>query len=191
LKKNFNLTKGDSDDITLLHANTFLRILAFFIDISIIRFSFQGFAIILGNLGLFSESFVESISRNLLEGIAPFRGWYPFFNIIESFTDLKFHILISVYLLAYFIFLEHYWGKTIGKKITRMKVVSKRGENISLKNSFLRNITRYIWRLPIIGILLGFAEILMLFLYDGRVGDMLGNTNVVSKVQKNIFGDEK
>lgn len=184
-------SRENNDEVSLLRANIVLRIVAFLIDISIIRFSFQGLIILLGSQGIIAETLVNSTNRILMQGLAPFRGWIPFFNVLHSLEDLQIHIMISIYLLLYFILLEHYWGRTIGKKITKMRVVDKKGEKITLKNSFLRNITKYIWRLPLIGLLLGLTEWIILFFYDDRIGDILGDTIVVSKVQGNIFSKEE
>jgi len=176
-----------------VQANSFFRIIAYFIDAVIIRFVFQGIAFLMGIIGLLSENWMEAINLYLGEGIAPFRGggWFlEQFFFITSLQDVLIHLTYSVLFLAYFIVLESdiVSGQTIGKRIFGMKVTDRYSSEISFKLSTLRNSTKYLLRVPLLGVILGFSELILLVFYSTRTGDMLADTKVVSISGKGIVG---
>ncbi|MFW5946083.1 MAG: RDD family protein [Candidatus Natronoplasma sp.] len=174
-----------------VRANSFFRIIAYIIDAIIIRYVFQGIVILLGSRGLISETWIETIDFYLAEGLAPFRGggWFlEQFFFITSLQDVVVHILYSALFLGYFIVLEsdQIGGQTIGKKIFGLKVIDRSGSGISFKVSSLRNSTKYLLRVPMLGIILGFIELVLLAFYSTRTGDMLADTEVISISGKGI-----
>jgi len=176
-----------------VQANSFFRIIAYFIDAVIIRFVFQGIAFLMGIIGLLSENWMEAINLYLGEGIAPFRGggWFlEQFFFITSLQDVLIHLTYSALFLAYFIVLESdiVSGQTIGKRIFGMKVTDRYSSEISFKLSTLRNSTKYLLRVPLLGVILGFSELILLVFYSTRTGDMLADTKVVSISGKGIVG---
>lgn len=189
LGKYRSVQKSSDKNVSIIKANPFFRLLAFFIDAVIIRTSFQLGVILLHEIQLISDEFFTEIMSFLYLGIAPLRGNILIDPIIvNSLTDLKIHLVFSAYFLLYFIILESKlgWSKTIGKKITKMKVVDEKGQQISLRSSFLRNITKYIFRFPwaIIGFIFAVIEFILIFTQSIRTGDILGKTIVASETKK-------
>ncbi|WP_336038115.1 RDD family protein [Halobacterium yunchengense] len=86
-------------------------------------------------------------------------------------------LLLFTVPFAYFIVLEAFWGKTLGKLMLGLEVVTESGEPISLNQSIVRNLLRVIDGLPTM-YLLGF--ILAAFSdRTQRLGDKVANTLVV------------
>ncbi len=174
-----------------VRANSFFRVFAYVIDAIILRFIFQGAVFILGIRGLISESWLETIDLYLAEGLAPFRGGGVLlgqFFFITTWQDVIVHLSYSILFMGYFIALESdlFGGQTIGKKLFGMKVTNRSSSEVSLKVSALRNSTKYLLRIPFLGIILGFFELLLLVFYSTRTGDMLADTQVISLSGKGI-----
>lgn len=83
--------------------------------------------------------------------------------------------LITIFL--YFIFMEGLFGFTIGKVILGLRVREANNEKITIKQSFIRNVSRIIDGLPCFNIF-GIVSILKSN-KNQRVGDKLGNTVVI------------
>jgi len=172
-------------------ANPLFRAIAYLVDAIIIRFVFQGIALLLGITGFISESLMDNINTYLRQGIAPLRGGgvvLEHFIFITSLQDLLIHISYSALFLTYFIALESgkFGGQTPGKKILGIKVVDKYRSKISFKKSALRNSTKYLLRVPLLNFVVGFIEAILLFFYSTRTGDMLADTEVISIPGKGI-----
>ncbi|GEM_PF-2420999 len=192
LGKYRSLKLGSSEKSSEIRANALWRVIAFLIDAVIIRLSIEFAAFVLHRLGLISQGWMEYLGSYLAEGLAPLRGGALSLQeilIITSFQDLTIHLIYSTVFLTYFIVLEsgNGWGKTIGKMIFKMEVRDRRGDRISLKKSFLRNITKYLLRLPLIGVVFGLIESVLLIMYSTRTGDLLADTKVVSTAKKGPF----
>ncbi|MFP3872268.1 MAG: RDD family protein [Candidatus Natronoplasma sp.] len=190
LGKYRSLDLGSKD--SNVRANPLWRVVAFFIDVVLIRLAVEFSAFMLLKAGFISGEWGDVIFGYLREGLAPVRGGAMSLHeimIITSIQDLMVHLIYSALFLVYFIVLEseYGWGQTIGKKILKMKVLNRDGKDISLKESFLRNITKYPLRLPLIGVFLGLAEFLLLFFYNTRTGDLIADTKVVSTSKKGPF----
>ncbi|MFP4001529.1 MAG: RDD family protein [Thermoplasmata archaeon] len=173
-------------------ANSFFRVLAYIIDAIIIRYIFQGVVFLLEIRGMISDTLMEKIVIYLGYGLAPFRGGgivLEHFIFINSLQDLKIHISYSALFLAYFIALESgkLGGQTIGKKIFGLQAVDLSGSKISVKDSVLRNSTKYLLRVPILNLMMGVLEAILLFFYSTRSGDMIADTEVISISGKGII----
>ena len=87
--------------------------------------------------------------------------------------------IFLVIIFAYFILLEGYFGTTPGKLALGMKVISKQGGKITLKQSLLRNFGRLVDGLPC------FNLIGMISIYRSpakqRMGDKFAGTVVVNR----------
>lgn len=176
---------------TGVKANSFFRIIAYLIDAVLIRFIFEGVVFLLRIGGLITETWLINIDLYLGEGLAPLRGGGLVLEqliFITSLQDVVIHLTYSALFLAYFIVLESgkFGGQTIGKKIFGMKVIDRSGSKTDLKKSALRNSTKYLLRVPILGILLGVFDFIILIFYSTRSGDMLADTDVVSISGKGI-----
>jgi len=161
------------------------------IDAIIIRFIFQGIVLLLRSRGLITDSWMENIGFYLGQGIAPLRGGgivLEHFIFITSLQDLVIHLSYSALFLAYFIVLEsgRIGGQTIGKKIFGIKVVDRHRSETSFKNSALRNSTKYLLRVPILNFIVGLLEVILLWFYSTRSGDIIADTEVISLSGKGV-----
>ncbi len=175
-----------------VRANPLFRAIAYIIDAILIRYIFQGIVFLLDIRGLISKSWMENIELYLGEGLAPFRGGgivLEQFIFINSLQDVVIHLSYSALFLTYFIGLESgkIGGQTIGKKIFGMKVVDRLGSRTSIKKSALRNSTKYLLRVPILNFIVGLLDIILLWFYSTRSGDILADTEVVSISRKGIL----
>ncbi len=86
-------------------------------------------------------------------------------------------------ILAYFTIFESKkgWGATPGKRLMNIKVVNDYGRKISIGASFLRNLLRFIWSIPCIGIFIIIIDVLLVAEKDARIGDMLAQTAVIKQ----------
>ena len=79
-------------------------------------------------------------------------------------------------IFAYLILMEAYLGWTVGKRITRIKVVDRNGNKIGLSKSVIRNLLRFIDGLPAFNLL---GIILIARSPTGqRLGDRVAQTYV-------------
>ena len=85
--------------------------------------------------------------------------------------------------LLYFTYLEsdEGGGATIGKKILDLKVVNQSGGKAEMKDSFIRNIARFLWSIPCLGFIILLADVYLIHDNEQRIGDKLANTYVVKE----------
>lgn len=108
------------------------------------------------------------------------------FQIIQEQAGLGLNfplfLLSSVVIVGYFTIFESskVWGATPGKKFVNIEVVYEYGE-VTFYRSFLRNVTRILWSLPCIGLIIVLINIVMIADSKMRIGDILAGTNVVKK----------
>lgn len=94
-----------------------------------------------------------------------------------NLSGIPFFLFLAVS-LAYFVVAEGVWGKTVGKKLTNMKVVGNDGDPVTWGEVLGRNILRIIDGLFFY--LVGF--IVMIFADDNRrLGDIVSDTLVVDE----------
>ncbi|MBS3817812.1 MAG: RDD family protein [Candidatus Thermoplasmatota archaeon] len=186
-KKTFRSSIPDpSETVSIINANPLQRVIAFAIDFTIIQVSVLLILILLGNMGL--------VSRMLVFEIYNFRtNIYDPLAYFTSLEDIFIHIGISAYFLIYFIVPEskYVWGKTIGKRVIGIEVLDSNADKVGLKASFLRNSTKYFLRVPVIGIPFGMIELILIFLYSSRTGDILTDASVASAYHRGSFTDVK
>ncbi|HJX28119.1 MAG TPA: RDD family protein [Thermoanaerobaculia bacterium] len=136
--------------IRLTPAGLGSRFLAMFLD----------FMIALSVVGLLSRIF----SAVLPEGLA------------QAFTTTGAFLVLT----GYHIFFEvRYQGRTLGKRITRLRVVDGRGLPITLEQSFVRNVVRVLDFLPAFYGIGGLAS--LIDREHRRLGDILADTLVVQE----------
>ncbi|MCL2157327.1 MAG: RDD family protein [Methanobrevibacter sp.] len=71
-------------------------------------------------------------------------------EILFSIHILNYFIyLLPIFIIFYFVYLEKKKGKTIGKDILDLKVVSEDGGNITYREAIIRNLSKLYW-IPII-----------------------------------------
>ncbi len=121
-----------------------LRILAFLIDyiVFVVLFVFI-------NIGFMLEQYIGTI-------------------IMTKPLIVIYLITLSIVLLG-LVLKDIFGGRSIGKRIMKIKVVRKSGEKASFLRLILRNISIVIW--PI--------EALLLLIGRGKIGDIIANTKVV------------
>ncbi len=82
-----------------------------------------------------------------------------------------------IFIFLYFVFLEGFWGGTIGKKVLKLRVVSVDGKTPGLKRAFIRNILRIADSLPALNIL--GVVLILLSPERKRFGDHVAGTRIV------------
>lgn len=165
----------DGLEINLTKAPLIKRILAYVIDLSILSCLGYIFAITLGLLtGLMfagGATFEDEVGKGVL-GIGLLILWAIF-------------IVLSIFLSHYyFVWQEHKKGTTIGKKVMGMTVVSLKGGKLSLKQCWIRELTRWV------DCILLFPGIITALLSkkSQRIGDHMAGTMVIySAPQANSF----
>ncbi|MCX6831921.1 MAG: RDD family protein [candidate division Zixibacteria bacterium] len=88
--------------------------------------------------------------------------------------------LCMIFLLVifiYFVVLEGVFGRTVGKRLLRLRVVRRDGGNSGLLKAMLRNLLRLVDGLPIFSIL--GAVLIVVSPEKARVGDLVAGTRVV------------
>jgi len=105
------------------------------------------------------------------------------FNI--SFGDYRYDLTVAFMLMAiYFILLPFIWnGSTVGKKITRTKVISLTSEKLTLQTLIIRFFVLLLPNMLLLGIPLICNVYMMLFRKDNcGFHDLIAKTKVMSLV---------
>lgn len=92
---------------------------------------------------------------------------YFFFPEANDHNSPAFNILFSVIYFSYYFFLELFFGRTIGKILTKTTVVDRLGNRPKVLNLIVRTVTRF---LPI--------EVVT-FLFGSGLHDIISRTSVV------------
>jgi len=95
-------------------------------------------------------------------------GWFSFLFIL---------IMLPLW-LVYFVLQEGLWGQTIGKRITKIKVVKTNGEKAGWLKVLLRNLFRFIDVLGPAPYIVGMISI-MVSKKRQRIGDIVAKTIIV------------
>jgi uncharacterized RDD family membrane protein YckC len=101
-------------------------------------------------------------------------------------TGLPALILISivvVFMLAYFVLTEAFFGMTLGKVVAEVQVRSPEGQPISMKASVIRNLMRLVDAFPFFPLYLLGAFVVILTSRHLRLGDIAAGTIVVRREQ--------
>ncbi|MFW6196875.1 MAG: RDD family protein [Thermoplasmatota archaeon] len=140
------------------------RIIAYLVD------GFILFLILFLSFMLFYSMFSPEIMIEMVQEQASF--------------DVRLPLLLysNLVIIGYFTIFESslIWNATPGKRLVNIEVYTEYG-GVTLFRSFLRNITRVLWSLPCIGLLILGLNIVLIADSDRRMGDMLANTRVVEK----------
>ncbi len=133
----------------LNYGSTISRIIAYIVD-SIILGLISGalYAIVI---------FTGFISLGSLMGNTSNFAGYAFFGPV--YLGLTFGT--AMIQLLYFTYLEsgEGGGATIGKKLLDLKVVNQYGEKADVKDSFIRNIARFLWSIPCVGFIILLVDV--------------------------------
>jgi len=87
-------------------------------------------------------------------------------------------ILFIFVFFGYYIISEAIWGRTVGKRLVRIRVVDMEGKPISAYSAILRNILKIMGLYSLLLILVG-VVLIADSRYDQRLGDRLANTLVI------------
>ena len=102
----------------------------------------------------------------------------PLVPLAGGFAEALGLIVASVVQLAYFNVLEWAWGgRTVGKRVMGLRVVSERGLRIDLAQAILRNLVRFVDFLP--GLYLVGGASTLFDRHRRRLGDLAAGTIVV------------
>jgi len=121
----------------------------------------------------FVSLLIDSIVLGLLLGVL---GSILGIGDLSGTAEWGVGLLYFIIYLAYFTFLEGSKGQTIGKMVTRIKVVREDGGNIDMNQAFMRNLLRIID-----GLLAYLVGAVLIWRSDKkqRLGDSIGKTVVV------------
>jgi len=152
------------------NASLISRIIAYIIDSIILLVFTMVIILILVFLGILTLGLLTDIDFQF--GLWMFRG----------FEILILGPIIYGLELVYFTIFEsdEGWGATPGKKLLNIKVVDEYGNQISLGNSFVRNLLRLLWFIPCIGLIILLIDIVLIADSDQRIGDKVAMTDVVN-----------
>lgn len=100
------------------------------------------------------------------------------FNVSTSQAEFFMKLLMAVYGA---LFIEYANGKTIGKIFGKIVVTDMSGVKPSLMYAGIRELTKSLYLIPVVGWLLAVVSIfMMLFRKDGRaLHDFTGNTKII------------
>jgi len=121
----------------------------------------------------FISFLIDSIVLVLLIGVV---GSIFGFSVVSRTAGWGFGLLSFIIFLAYFTYLEGSKGQTIGKMVTKIKVVREDGGMINMNQAFTRNILRIIDGL--LAYLIG-AILIWRSEKKQRLGDSIAKTVVV------------
>jgi uncharacterized RDD family membrane protein YckC len=121
----------------------------------------------------FISFLIDTIVLGVLIGVI---GSILGFSVVSRTAGWGFGLLSFIIFLAYFTYLEGSKGQTIGKMVTKIKVVGEDGEMISMNQAFTRNILRVID-----GLLAYLIGAILIWRSDKkqRLGDRIAKTVVI------------
>jgi uncharacterized RDD family membrane protein YckC len=135
------------------------RLVAFIID-----------AIIVG-LAVFLLEFIVLLAI-VIPALAFSLASFPFASFSLSFVGW----LGSLALVFYFTFAEWFYGKSIGKAIFHLRVVTTDGSRLDFGKAFIRNISKIYWLLLLIDALVGLISKTK---RGQKYSDYIASTNVI------------
>ena len=121
----------------------------------------------------FISFLIDTIVLGVLIGVI---GSILGFSVVSRTAGWGFGLLSFIIFLAYFTYLEGSKGQTIGKMVTKIKVVGEDGEKINMNQAFTRNILRVIDGL--LAYLIG-AILIWRSEKKQRLGDRIAKTVVI------------
>ncbi|MEJ2247000.1 MAG: RDD family protein [Acidobacteriota bacterium] len=160
---------GNSDDIAtefmaniqLKYAGFWIRVAAYIVDLIIISLPVLLF------LGLIAAQ--SSIPTGSHQGIVG----HSVTGLLALILAISFAIFIGAFVILYFPLLEGLYGRTLGKRLFRLRVVRDGGVAIGMKEAFLRRISMYIKILTIDALFIPFNA------KKQRAFDMVAKTVVI------------
>jgi uncharacterized RDD family membrane protein YckC len=121
----------------------------------------------------FISFLIDTIVLGVLIGVI---GSILGFSVVSQTAGWSFGLLSFIIFLAYFTYLEGSKGQTIGKMVTKIKVVGEDGKMINMNQAFTRNILRVID-----GLLAYLIGAILIWRSDKkqRLGDRIAKTVVI------------
>jgi uncharacterized RDD family membrane protein YckC len=121
----------------------------------------------------FISFLIDTIVLGVLIGVI---GSILGLNVVSRTAGWGFGLLSFIIFLAYFTYLEGSKGQTIGKMVTKIKVVGEDGGKIDMNQAFTRNILRVID-----GLLAYLIGAILIWRSDKkqRLGDRIAKTVVI------------
>lgn len=95
-------------------------------------------------------------------------------------VDLLFRLLFAVYGV---LMIEYNNGATVGKSLGRLMVVDRTGTKATMLHVGLRELVRSMYLIPVVGWIAGLISVVMMFVKDQTLHDMVGNTQVIYRWQ--------
>ena len=116
----------------------------------------------------------------------------PFFLTGAAFTPVAFFfggfaLLGGVIFVLYFAVMESSSGASIGKKIFKLKVVSRTGSTPNFGEAFIRNVSKIYWLLLLLDVIVGLA---ISKGYQQKYSDSIMGTSVV-RAGASVWGGPK
>jgi uncharacterized RDD family membrane protein YckC len=121
----------------------------------------------------FISFLIDTIVLGVLIGVI---GSILGFSVVSQTAGWGFGLLSFIIFLAYFTYLEGSKGQTIGKMVTKIKVIREDGGKINMNQAFTRNILRVID-----GLLAYLIGAILIWRSDKkqRLGDNIAKTVVI------------
>lgn len=140
------------------------------------------------SLTQFVEELKFYIQDTAMDTSSMMNALYQYLQV--SFIDILFAILFTtIFMIGYLIILPKFWSKqTVGRMATKTKVVKKNGEELRLKDIFVREGIGTILMYTILGNIIGYPIILasiILSYIDGRsLVDYIGKTCLITQKEE-------
>lgn len=130
---------------------------------------------------------IDLVLQNIIISVMTIVGRMLYFGGFGGVADGVFAIIIFVWFNFYFVYCEAKYGKTLGKHILKLQVVSDTGRPIGFSTAFIRNLIRPIEFLPLF-----FGSALVVMLFNAkfkRIGDIVAGSLVVYNYQAANFSN--
>jgi uncharacterized RDD family membrane protein YckC len=142
----------------------FIRVVAYIIDWIIVTIVTAVIALIIGAIVGFASIAISGPT-------------FANFFVPFSAFGVEFFGLSGLFFLLYFAFGEVLYGKTIGKSLLGLRVITTDGSRLDLAKTFIRNVSKIYWLLLLLDLIGGF----FLKVKPGqRYLDKIANTIVIS-----------
>ncbi len=105
-------------------------------------------------------------------------------GFLFRFYFFPLYALIVTFQFFYFVVFETAFGGTVGKSFAGIVVIDSEGEKPSLRTSFVRNLERLFWLVPVLGQIVFFISVKCIEYDNQRWGDQMADTFVVYKPMK-------
>jgi uncharacterized RDD family membrane protein YckC len=113
---------------------------------------------ILRLVAIIIDGIILAIAAAIIGGILSlallFGGGFGY--LFAGWGFLTFSFIWGILAVLYFMFLDTYWGATIGKRVMGLTVQMVNGSKVNFEKAFIRNISKIFWPFLLLDVLVGF-----------------------------------